>query len=268
MSTSGPGSSRTRSPATKGQGGVTAEVVDGVLRVTVAGDAAFPDGSEATARVTSPDLRATDVRLERVAGDTFAGEVPVDDAGTYAAAASVADDAGAHVAGGTALTNVSYSPEYEPGEPDTALLARVSEATGGRGEIGAADVFDPDDLRAGRSRVALAGWFVLAAALLWPVAVALSRLALSGSVARSAGRAGASSLAWLRSRAPGLPGRSRAEPRRGVDRTRRHAGGPVVDDGPAEPRPDTEAAPAESLGALLASQRRRRGIVDNDPDAT
>ncbi len=255
-------------PRDQGQGGVTAEVVDGALRVTVAGATAFPDGSEATARVTSPDLTATDVRLERVAGDTFAGEVPVDDAGTYAVAASVADDAGAQVAGGTALTNVSYSPEYEPGEPDTALLARVSEETGGRGEVEAAAVFDPDDLRAGRSRLALAGWFLLAAALLWPAAVAMSRLALSGSVARSVGHAGSSSLAWLRSRAPGLPGRSPAErpSRAATPRAPRPPDEPVGGgaSGTAERPPDAEAAPPESLGALLASQRRRRGVADDD----
>ncbi len=257
-------------PRDQGQGGVTAEVVDGVLRVTVSGPAAFPDGSEASARVTSPDLTATDVRLERVAGDTFAGEVPVDDAGTYAVASTVTDDAGTQVAGGTALTNVSYSAEYEPGEPDTALLARVSEATGGRGEIEASAAFDPDDLRAGRSRVALAGWFLLAAALLWPIAVALSRLALSGSVARSVGRVGSSSLGWVRSRVPGLPGRSagspppRAASRRGHPRPDEPVGG--ASPGASEGPPDAEAAPSESLGALLASQRRRRGTAADDSD--
>ncbi|MBN2622011.1 MAG: hypothetical protein JXA83_01525, partial [Acidimicrobiales bacterium] len=148
-------------------------------------------------------------------------------------------------------------------------LARVSEQTGGRGEIEPSAVFDPDDLRAGRSRVALAGWFLLAAALAWPVAVALSRLALSGSVARSVGQAGAASLWWLRSRVPALPGRTP------VERPARRAGSrgarPTSDAPPAGGASSPgaragEAAPAESLGALLASQRRRRGVAGDDGD--
>lgn len=257
-------------PRDQGQSGVTAEVVDGVLRVTVTGAEPFPDGAAASARITSPGLTAADVRLERVAGDTFAGEVPVDEAGTYAVAASVTDEAGTQVGGGTALTNVSYSPEYQPGEPDTALLARVSEETGGRGQVEPPEVFEPDDLEAGRSPVALAGWFLLAAALLWPVAVALSRLSLSGAAARSVGSVRARSTAWLRARLPALPGRERSAPPPGEPRRRtvrvRKADRPSAGDSGAPPPDPTEAAP-ESLGALLASQRRRRGLGDDDQPA-
>ena len=233
-----------------------------MLRVTVTGDESFPEGSEASARVTRPDLTASDLRLERVGGDTFVGEMPVDAAGTYAVGSSVVDAAGAQVGGGTALANVSYSAEYQPGEPDRALLARVSEVTGGRGEIDPGAAFDPDDLRAGRSRLSLAGWFLLAAALLWPVAIALSRLALAGSPARSVAHAGTASLAWLRARAPGRPGGGR-------ERGARRARDPAPDERvrAREPAPDEPAAaPAESLGALLAAQRRRRGAADGGED--
>jgi Mg-chelatase subunit ChlD len=252
-------------PRNQGQGGVSAELVDGTLRVTVEGDEAFPDGSEATARVTGPDLTSTEVRLERVGGDTFAAEVPVDGAGSYAVAGAVTDAAGAQIAGGTALANVSYSAEYEPGEPDSALLARVSEVTGGRGEIEAADAFDPDDLAAGRSRVPLAGWFLLAAALAWPVAVAVSRLALSGSVARSVSSLRSGTLVWVRGRLPGLPGRPPAPPARpgGQGPSPRGDGTrPPTPERRPEEQPRPEAKPSEGLGALLASQRRRRGVVD------
>jgi len=256
-------------PRDQGAGGVTAEVVDGMLHVTATGAEPFAEGSEASARVTSPDLAAADVRLERVAGDTFAGAVPVGDAGTYAVTATVADPSGGQVAGGTALTNVSYGAEYEPGEPDTALLARVSEVTGGRGEIDAAAAFDPDDLRAGRSRVPLAGWLLLAAALAWPLAVALSRLAFAGTAARSVGRFGASSVAWLRARAPGLPGRPAGS-------SRPPPGDPSPEEGRGdssrarsrEREPVPAPAPAESLGALLASQRRRRGVTSDEADGS
>ncbi len=256
---------------------MTAEVVDGALRVTMEGDAAFPEGSEATARVTGPDLTATEVRLERVDSTTFAGEVPADQAGSYAVASTVTDETGVQLAGGTALTNLSYGAEYEPGEPDAALLARVSDATGGRGEIGADLVFDPDDLEAGRSRVPLAGWLLLAAALVWPVAVAVSRLSLSGAGARSLAAARSSSRAWLRTRAPGLPGRAPARPGSGAGAATRAGRGPAPgsestdeeggDGGAAVARPpDPAGAPSESLGALLASQRRRRGIDGGDDE--
>ncbi|MDD9372394.1 MAG: hypothetical protein PV358_19890, partial [Acidimicrobiales bacterium] len=243
--------------------------VDGMLHVTATGAEPFAEGSEASARVTNPDLAAADVRLERVAGDTFAGAVPVGDAGTYAVAATVADPSGGQVASGTALTNVSYGAEYEPGEPDTALLARVSEATGGRGEIEATAAFDPDDLQAGRLRVPLAGWLLLAAALAWPLAVALSRLALAGTAGRSIGRLGSTSMAWLRARAPGLPGRPAGS-------SRPPPGDPSPEEGRGdssrarsrEREPVPAAAPAESLGALLASQRRRRGVTSDDADGS
>jgi Mg-chelatase subunit ChlD len=254
-------------PRNQGAGGVSAELDDGVLRVSVESDEAFPDGSEATARVTGPDLTSNEVRLERVAGDTFAADVPVDDAGTYAVAGAVTDAAGAQIAGGTALANVSYSAEYEPGQPDTALLARVSEVTGGRGEIEATDVFDPDDLVAGRSRLGLAGWFLLAAALAWPVAVAVSRLALSGSVARSVSGLRSSSAAWVRARVPGLPGRSPASSSgaspRGPTPGRATRRAPTAER-PPEEQARPEEKPSEGLGALLASQRRRRGVDDGD----
>jgi Mg-chelatase subunit ChlD/uncharacterized membrane protein len=263
---------------------LTTKVVDGVLQVRLEGGDDFADGSEATARVVGPDGEVQDVRLERVGGKAFAGELPVTAAGSYAVTASVSGGGsgsgdgeggggGGETATSTALASLSYSPEYAPGAADPPLLRRVSDLTGGRGEIAAGDAFDPDGLDAGRSRVSLARWFLLAAALLWPIAVALSRLALRGTVTAQAGYAGATALWWLRQRLPAppsLPGRGRKAPGpRAPDRPARPAR-------PERPAPDDEkvrdkrekeerAAPVATIGSLLDSQRRRRaGGGDDD----
>jgi Ca-activated chloride channel family protein len=255
-------------PRSGASGGVSARIEGGTLQVSVVGDETFAEGSEATARISGPDGRATDMRLERTAGDTFAGEVPVTDAGSYAVVATVTDSESGSadpVAGGTALASLSYSAEYEPGQADPALLARVSDRTGGQGEIGPGGVFDRSGLRPGRTRLTLAGWLLLAAALLWPVAVAVSRLALRGSVAHAVtGRArwaGATAVWWVRRRLPAFPGRRATGDRPPAPRP----SPPVVDRARVEPaEPASSAEPAEpvpqvggSLGTLLESKRRR-----------
>ncbi|MGH9113981.1 MAG: VWA domain-containing protein, partial [Acidimicrobiales bacterium] len=258
-------------PRSGASGGVTARVEDGALQVSVVADDPFPEGSEATARITGPDGQAYDVRLERTAGNTFAGEVPVTDAGSYAVAATVSQESSDDpVAGGTALASLSYSAEYEPGEADAALLARVSQRTAGRGEIDPGQAFDRDGLEAGRSRIPLTGWLLLAAALLWPLAVAVSRLALRGSVATQARYAGATALWWLRrarSRLPALPGRNRAAgpaPDAERERPARPERSAPTGSGGASPKGNPQ--PAATLGSLLESQRRRRSGADDPTD--
>jgi hypothetical protein len=271
---------------------VTASVVDGKLTVELEGGAtgaAFPPGAEATARITDPELGSQDVRLERVGPNRFVAEdVPVSVAGSYAVAATMSGgtEGSGEAVGGTALASLSYSPEYEPGAADAALMARVSELTGGRGEITVDRAFDRDGSEAGRKRYPLARWLLVLAALLWPVAVALSRLALRGAVATRVRYAGASAgwhLKVARSRLPRLPGRDRGAPAEtpaspldaDADGLLSRPG-PVAGRSAAPPRPERPAAPragekasagapAATLGSLLESQRRRRqGPTDAD----
>ena len=152
-STSGPGSCKDTFPRDRGRAGVTAEVEDGVLRVTVTGGEPFPDGSRGhrPGHRPRPDRHRRPPGAGRPATRSPARSRSATPAPTPSA--DVGDRRGrGRVAGGTALANVSYSAEYEPGEPDEALLARVSDETGGRGEIEPGAAFDPDDLAAGRSR--------------------------------------------------------------------------------------------------------------------
>src|SRR5207244_363909 len=159
---------------------VRARIVGDRLQVVVESEQPWPDGTTARARVAGPDLVGADVQLERVSATRFVGEVPATRPGSYAVGVSVAIPGGGGFSA-TATANQSYSPEYRPGPTASAALSRLSRLAGGRGAIGPAQSFDVRGLPAGHGRVPLAGWLLLAAALLWPVDVALRRLALHGT---------------------------------------------------------------------------------------
>ena len=246
-------------PATASR--VNASIEDGALKVELQGEpgGTFPPGAEASAKVTYPDGTVHDVRLGRENANRFSATVDdISQPGTYAVAAAMSGGGSSGAVGGTALANLSYSPEYLPGKADGALLRRVSQRSEGRGEITPEQAFDKDKLHAGHHRVELARWLLLLAALLWPVAVALSRLVLRGSVAGRVRYAGASAAWYLkvaRTRLPGLPARK--------------AEAPSPPPRPAPPAPvATErekveaAAPSATLGSLLESQRQRRDGQD------
>lgn len=237
-----------------GSAAVLARVRDGVLQLSVESADDFPDGASVVVRVTDPDLEPVDVVLTRTGPGEFTGEVPIDVAGTYAIGAQVLAADGTPTDTASALATLSYAPEFEPGEPDEAALARLAEATGGRGAIEATQAFDEADLLAGRARTELAPWLVLAACLLWPLAVALSRLNVRGSVVTHAG-----AVAWwkVRTLIPARPGRE---------------GDEVPKPKPAKPEPPPkEAAPEvampSTLGALLDRKRGNRSGSDEPPSS-
>ena len=218
------------------------------LRVTAESADGWPDGATAVARVAGPDLQGREVALERTSGTTFVGEVPATAAGTYAVGVSVTGPGGETLLSATTTAVQSYSAEYAVGSADPDALARVSALAGGRGPIEPAAAFDGAGLPVGHGRVALAGWMLLAAALLWPVAVALSRVALHGSgVAALQVRPRAGWSTRCRSRLPARPG---------------------VDRPPRPPRPPKKAAPPPAapsrpptIDRLL---KRKRGEVDEE----
>ncbi len=244
-----------------GDTGVRARVEDGVLRVTVEREGPFTDGASATARVVGPDLQPVEVPLERSGPGEFTGEVPVADAGTYAVGASVSGPDGSTLSSGSALATVSYPAEFQPGEPDERALQTLADATGGRGAIEPDEAFDAAELLAGRTRTDLTPWFVLAACVLWPLAVALSRLRLRGTaVAATAGHG----LAWARW--AGARVRAAVPARPGTDGGDRLPAPPPkpVREKPAAPAP---AAPPSTVGTLLARKRDARdqgGAGDSD----
>jgi Mg-chelatase subunit ChlD len=229
--------------------GVRAQVVDGVLRVTIEREGAFADGASATARVTGPDLQPVEVPLERNGPGEFVGEVPVGDAGSYAVGGVVTAADGSTQSAGSTLATLSYPPEFEPGEPDQVALEALADATGGRGAITAEQAFDEADLRAGRSHVDLAPWFVLAACLLWPLAVALSRLNLRGAAVAATARHGVAVLRWAASRL--------RPPKVDAAGVRRERAPKPVRDKPVR-EPEAPVAPPATVGTLLQRKQEER----------
>ncbi len=200
--------------------GVRAELADGRLRVTAESASPWPDGATAVARVAGPGGTSQELTLDRTSATAFVGEIPATAAGSYGVGV-VVNGAGGPLLSASTVAVQSYSAEYSLGAADPALLDRVSELSGGRGAIEAAAAFDVAELPAGRGRIPLAGWMLLAAALLWPVAVALSRVALHGSGV-AAVRTGRRRVAdAVRARLPARPGHERPAP---APRRRRRSG--------------------------------------------
>lgn len=233
-------------PLSGADGSLQAEVAGGRLRLVVESPDRWPDGATARARVAAPDGSSTEIALDRVSAGQFAGEVAATAAGSYAVGAAVEAPGRESFAASTVAAR-SYSAEYAPGDPDPAALIRVSELSGGRGEIVPTQAFDVADLRPGARRLPLAGWLFLAAALLWPIAVALSRLALHGAGVAAVRRRGSRLAAIARralsrgKRPPATPPRPKA-PRR----VRREKVGTAT----------TPATPPPTVERLL---RRKRG---------
>ncbi len=159
-----------------GEGGVSARIEDGQLQLRLVGVDPWADGATATVRVATPSGDSIDVPLERLNGSTFAAAVAVDEAGTYAVGGSVSDG-NEVVWSGIGLTSRSYPAEYAPRPVGRTELERLAAATGGRVDPPSGDLFDPAGTRPGSRRIDLTPWLLLIAALAWPIAVGVSRLA-------------------------------------------------------------------------------------------
>lgn len=252
-------------------GAAQAGLVGGQLTISVDAPTAFPDGATATARVAGPDGQRLEVPLERVDADTFAAEVPAARAGSYAVGVTV-EAGGRSVLTATTLANESYPAEYEPGGPDDAALLRLSAAAGGRGAIEPAAAFDRADLEAGVRRFDLRGPLLLAATLLWPIAVAVSRLSLRGASVAGAARSTrrvAGRLRRLATRLVPHDPRSHPTPTRPPGTGTAPPGAPddLRPSSPVESTPVARPTPAqaETVRALLERKRARRS--DDEPPA-
>ncbi|MBT8240206.1 MAG: VWA domain-containing protein, partial [Acidimicrobiia bacterium] len=260
-------------------GGVTAVIQGDQLSLRVEGVSPWNDDAQATVRVSGPDGEGIDVPLERIDGSTFAATIPVDEAGTYAIGATVSSG-GQPVWSGVGLTSRSYPAEYAPRPLGEDVLRRVANLTGGRFEPNVAEIFDPANTAAGRRRIDLTRWFLWAALLLWPVAVAVSRLAYrSGTLAVGAEKA-QGTVSKLQARLPkfgeadplhyGRPDNSRPvqpqkEPSTPIDPTRpvraepsAHKARPRPPGVPSAPKPPS--APSGTINELL-----KRKHTDHDP---
>lgn len=157
---------------------IDASIADELLTVTLEGAEAWPAGTEPVARISYPDSTSAEVRLDRVSDFEFGSVVPARQGGTYAVGISVETTEGETAVLSTLATR-SFAAEFLPGEPDSELMVSISSSTGGRGEIVAEDAFEPEGLPEGVTEKHYRWWFLLAAALLWPIDAALRRLRLS-----------------------------------------------------------------------------------------
>jgi len=157
---------------------IDADIADDELTITVESAEPLAPGADPTARVSRPDGTSEEVRLNRVSDLEYSAAVPAKEGGAYAVGASVETGDG-ETAVLSSIASRSFSAEYLPGPSDPDLLRNLSAATGGRGEIDADQAFDPEGLEEGVTKRSLRWWFLLAAALLWPVDVALRRLRLA-----------------------------------------------------------------------------------------
>lgn len=157
---------------------IEASISDELMDITLEGADAWPAGTQPVARVSYPDGTSAEVPLDRVSDFEFGTVVPARQGGTYAVGISVETPAGETAVLSTLATR-AFAAEYLPGEADAGLMASISSSTGGRGEITGDEAFDPEGLEAGVTESHLRWWFLLAAALLWPIDVALRRLRIS-----------------------------------------------------------------------------------------
>lgn len=157
---------------------VEASIADEMMSVILESAEEIPAGTQPLARVSYPDGTSEELELDRLSDLAFGTVVPARQGGIYAVGVRVDRADGESVVLSTLATR-SFAAEYLPGESDTDLMASVSSATDGRGEIEASQAFDAEGLESGVTERHFRWWFLLIAALLWPLDVALRRLRLS-----------------------------------------------------------------------------------------
>ena len=250
--------------------GVGARIVDGQLQIELEGDDDWEEDASATVRVAGPDGSSTEVPLERIDGTRFGATVPVEEAGTYAIGAVVADG-DETVWSGVGLTTRSYPAEYAPRPVERDQLEALADLTGGRVDPSPSELFSATGTTPGSRRFELVPWLLLFAALAWPVAVAVSRLAWRrGALAVGAARA-TTTVSELRAR---LPKMTDPATTRGPARDR-EAGRPpdpneraIVSPGSPSPREPVAVAPPAGDEAAPRVEARARPDQRVAPSAT
>ena len=277
-----------RSVARAPQGTMDVHFDRGTATLTTTFDRAVPDGAEVTVTVTSPSGSTAEAPMRRLDDRSFEGVVPTGPSGTYALGAVATDAGGAPLAAVSDAVELGYSQEYLVAGSDPELLRLASTRTGGRGEITVEQFFDPGGLEPGRRAVDLTPWLLVLAALLWPVAVAVSRLRFTSApevhstATGVVGRVGGALESIRRTRSGGQPahpssGAGAGDPAQAgasVADTSSEAVSPTAappapvpapapsaapSPAPSSPAPSGPAAPGgSSLDSLLDAKRRRR----------
>ncbi|MDQ3542839.1 MAG: hypothetical protein M3431_03085, partial [Actinomycetota bacterium] len=164
------------------------------------------------------------------------------------------------------------------GRPDAAFMTRVANTTGGRTDVTSENVWDSAGLDAGSRTLNLLPLLLLAACLLWPIAVILSRISVRGATTAGAKHGLGNVGRGLRDLFPKIGGKDpeivgvrrpapgRAEPVETAEPTPEREREPVAARaGPPAKQAATAtkpAAAASTLNDLLAKKRERRKPSD------
>lgn len=158
-----------------GKGQITVDAVDEQ-------SGSFVNFLDAKARVIGPDGDVQTVRLTQTGSGRYVGTFDANKTGSYVATVTQKDSSGKTRATSVGLA-VPYSPEYAALKPNTPLLLRVAETTGGKILKDGTDVFKERRVR--QMPVPMSLPLLLLAMLLFPFDVANRRLLVSTRQAKT-----------------------------------------------------------------------------------
>lgn len=131
---------------------------------------------EMSVRVSFPDGQAKDVGLIQDAPGRYVGSFGTDELGSYIVSVSEEGANGQKLVGSSGFA-IPYPPEYRQYRTNQPLLNSIAERSGGRGLTTPEEALRPIS-NPGQSISDLWSWFLLAAAVLFPLDVAARRVAL------------------------------------------------------------------------------------------
>ena len=241
--------------ATRNDYQVTArhEGAGGVLEVQAFDTLGNPLNSiGAKVRVSTPEGNSFEVPLSQKGPGTYEGRFTASELGSYVV--TVAENEGNTVS--TSGFSIPYPPEYKAYRANTPLLEKLSRQTGGMALKSATDAARPI-ANPGVSIAQLWAWFVMLAAILLPIDVAVRRIALPMGALVTA-------LTRLRIRKPttaGVPDARVERLQRAKQRATEHT--PTGQQAPTAPNtstPSASKAPTSTVSAatrLLEAKQRR-----------
>lgn len=133
-------------------------------------------------RLIDPDMKSSKLVLEQTAPGRYEAEFQARKVGTYTA--NVVEKHGDEVSSQSCTVTIPYPPEYKDIQTNRRLLERIAKLTGGKIDPKPEDAFKLD-LREAKIPTDLWWGLTLVAILLFPLDVAIRRIAIDASEARA-----------------------------------------------------------------------------------
>ena len=171
-----------RSPPTVFQSIVDVESGKGLVRVdAVDEDGEFINNLALSGSVVAPDMNAARLNLEQTGPGRYEASFPAEDVGNYVV--SIRQEAASGESPELSVLSIPYPPEYKFVSPNTSLLRRLAQQTGGRFDPDPSEVFG-GHFRPKRTYSDLWRLLTFAAIFLLPVDIAVRRVAISSELLR------------------------------------------------------------------------------------